>query len=100
MINKIKNKVKMKRNNKALYESIMKNVSREVKRSLNEGIISRSPFCNLTIEFFDELDGNVYAYIGDDIGGSGIELNDATSEGLAEQIKQEIIEYIDANWDH
>ena len=26
----------MKRNNKALYEQIMKNVSREVKRSLNE----------------------------------------------------------------
>ena len=26
-------------------------------------------------------------------------LEDVTGEGLAEQIKQEIIEYIDSNWD-
>lgn len=91
----------MRRNNKALYESIMRNVSKQVKKALNEEIINnKSPFCNLSIELSDDPDGNVYAYIGDDCGGSGIELEDVTAEGLAEQIKQEVLEYIDANWDH
>ena len=90
----------MKRNNEALYESIMKNVSKEVKKALNEEIMNnKSPFCNLTIELSDDPDGNIYAYIGDDCGGEGISLEDVTGEGLAEQIKQEIIEYIDSNWD-
>lgn len=90
----------MKRNNKVLYESIMRNVSKEVKKALNEEIMNnKSPFCNLTIELSDDPDGNVYAYIGDDCGGSGIELEDVTAEGLAEKIKQEVLEYIDANWD-
>lgn len=91
----------MKRNNKALYESIMRNVSKEVKKALNEEIMNNtSPFCNLTIELSDDPDGNVYAYIGDDCGGSGITLEAVTAEGLAEKIKQEVLEYIYANWDH
>lgn len=90
----------MKRNNRALYESIMRNVSKQVKKALNEEIFNnKTPFCNLTIELSDDPDGNIYAYIGDDIGGSGISLEDVTSEGLAEKIKQELIEYIDQNWD-
>ena len=34
----------MKRNNKALYEQIMKNISREVKRSLNEARYNSSNY--------------------------------------------------------
>lgn len=92
----------MKRNNKALYESIMRNVSKEVKKALNEEIMDEiSPFCKLTIVLSDDPDGNVYAYIGDNdnLGGSGKLLKDVNAEGLTEQIKQEVLEYIDANWD-
>ena len=90
----------MKRNNKALYESIMRNVSKEVKKALNEEIMDEiSPFCKLTIVLSDDPDGNVYAYIGDDLESSGKLLEDVTAEGLTEQIKQEVLEYIDANWD-
>lgn len=55
----------MKRNNKALYEQIMRNVSREVRKTLNEGIQSQDfkPFkVNMLLSLEDEEDrDNLFA---------------------------------------
>ena len=53
----------MRRNNKALYEQIMRNVSREVKKALNESIGESNkviPFDRLTKKDFDGEAHNTY----------------------------------------
>lgn len=45
----------MKRDNKALYESIMRNVSKQVKRALNENEMDRYDECRHNWKFFNFL---------------------------------------------
>ena len=94
----------MKRNNKrALYEKIMRNVSKTVKRSLNEQSLETnySPFCNLTIELGND-DNYLYATIHDDFDEyytNDIKLTALTPDELIQKINLELMEYITANYD-
>ena len=53
----------MKRNNKALYEQIMRNIAKQVKKALNESVEESNkviPFDCLTVEDFDSEAHNTY----------------------------------------
>ncbi|MBO6271519.1 hypothetical protein J6O48_01925 [bacterium] len=94
----------MKRNNKrALYEKIMSDVSKTVKRSLNEQSLETnySPFCNLTIELGND-DEYLYATIRDnfdDYNSTDKELTALTPDELIKKINLELMEYITDNYD-
>ena len=68
----------MRKNNKALYEQIMRNVSREVKRALNE---------NLQEESF--IDSNVPSQENIDIANDFIQKIESIYETLAKELRQE-----------
>ena len=68
----------MKRNNKALYEQIMRNVSREVKKALNESLQEES-----------FIDSNVPSQENKDIANDFINKIESIYETLAKEIRQE-----------
>lgn len=94
----------MKRNNKkALYEKIMRDVSKTVKRTLNEKSLETnySPFCNLTIELGND-DEYLYATIRDNFDeyySTDKELTASTPDELIQKINLELMEYITDNYD-
>lgn len=82
-----------KRNHKSLYESIMRDVSKTVKKHLNEGFTDtpHEPYTsNLNIELY--LENDLFgAYISDDYD-SGYDCSGRTPEEVGEQVKQYIID--------
>ena len=89
-----------KTNKKALYENIMRNVSKQVKKTLNENINSGEYF---TIEPGDDVyldlvlskdDNNDFCvFIQDHIGGSGLEAFGSTPEEAANAAAEYIADY-------
>lgn len=62
----------MRKNNKVLYEKIMRNVSREVKRALNESMYSIED----EIYEYIQSDPELYDYYEENFDGSLIPTND------------------------
>ena len=95
-----------KTNKKALYENIMKNVSKQVKKTLNEDFNSEE---YLTIEPGDQVyldltlskdDNNDFCvFIQDHIGGSELEAFGSTPEEAANEAAKYIADYFYVNED-
>lgn len=90
-----------KRNNKKLYESIMKDVAKTVKKRLIQENFSETPHepytSNLNIELY--LENDLFgAYISDDYD-SGYDCSGKTPEEVGEQVKQYIIDMFYKNSD-
>jgi hypothetical protein len=90
----LRNKVSSRNSNRRLYESIMKNVAKTVKKRLIQENFSETPHepytSNLNIELY--LENNLFgAYISDDYD-SGYDCSGKTPEEVGEQVKQYIID--------
>lgn len=79
----------MRRNNKALYEKIMRNVSKEVKRSLNEDteIMDNDEIYDKLLSIFDGLQNMV--------SNANVGCNSSDFSWGAEDMAQEIWEQSD-----
>ena len=90
----LRNRVSSRNSNRRLYESIMKNVAKTVKKRLIQENFSETPHepytSNLNIELY--LENNLFgAYISDDYD-SGYDCSGKTPEEVGEQVKQYIID--------
>ena len=88
---------------KALYESIMKSISSNLKASLNENneiednadneYVLRSGSIRVDMEIGVNPDGSCYIYMADDEGGSGVEATGETPEAAANDAVGYLIDY-------